>query len=544
VWPKALKLYSGFTVTFGLVVSLAVPPAVNTDSAWGFAVWHSMERGSAFNVLNQPNPADLRTDSGEFMSVWTPGQYLIPGVFETLGIPLGTSVSIVVAMFSTLGLIFFFLVYRFLEFDDLTASICCALIASQRFFLQPFGTYTGGDILLFGAGPVILYIGLRVSPWPLVRGVLLFGGFLVGFFLKNSSMILALAVCVGLAWREWNLAGAPMGRRFLAGVLLCVAFLASFVLVNAIYNSRGWMPTKYERALPDDPVARLLFTVSAPFFSAFSLDDLLSYVLNHPTRDALGRSWQGETYIVLPLAAIAMVSYAYGLRSGTSTYRTVVPPLVFTYLVVFLVLNLSGSPATGHLQARHYRFAGMLLLPGYIQVFRGTSSRLVVIGCALLIVGSATYGWLSFANRARHLHKVAIVGYKRVSQPLLDHDTLEVLHGLDREAAQRNTIFYLTAPELFLEVNNGRALISHKHWVRDGTPADMLPIDVLAQARFVGKKEAIVVLLPDRFENAGKTEVILRSFVDVASWRRRRVGSWHFYTPADRSDARVEAAQP
>jgi len=49
------------------------------NTSVGFFVLHSMLEGGSFNILKEPDPANIANDVGTFVTAFSPGQYLVPG---------------------------------------------------------------------------------------------------------------------------------------------------------------------------------------------------------------------------------------------------------------------------------------------------------------------------------------------------------------------------------------------------------------------------------------------------------------------------------
>jgi hypothetical protein len=69
-------------------ISLLVAPFIDWDLASGFLAWRGALLG-AVNFIIEPNHQDISQNRGWFLTVWGPGQYLVPGAISLLGMPLG-----------------------------------------------------------------------------------------------------------------------------------------------------------------------------------------------------------------------------------------------------------------------------------------------------------------------------------------------------------------------------------------------------------------------------------------------------------------------
>ena len=105
-WPAAA---AGAIICAALgITALFVPPAMGYDPAVGFLAWNGTLLGH-LNSIVSPNPSNVATDAIVFLSTWSPGQYLFPGVISLSGLPLGVAITVTnsIALFiSLVGWIF------------------------------------------------------------------------------------------------------------------------------------------------------------------------------------------------------------------------------------------------------------------------------------------------------------------------------------------------------------------------------------------------------------------------------------------------------
>ena len=98
-----------------------------SDSAYGFMVWDSMLRGAASNSLIRPDVDDIARNVSEFFAVWSPGQYVFAGLIERLGAGLGTAMTVVTTLFTVLGLVGWYRLYRRWNFPATSAAISASV---------------------------------------------------------------------------------------------------------------------------------------------------------------------------------------------------------------------------------------------------------------------------------------------------------------------------------------------------------------------------------------------------------------------------------
>jgi hypothetical protein len=497
--------------------AFVVRPSMFSDSGWGFAVWRSMQQGGPFNWLVQADPSDISRDAGEFLATWSPGQYLIPGWLTLSGFTLGSAIAITTLACSLVGLIGWYCLYRTFGFDEWVALGACAVVAMNRFFVLPFGIYNGGEILLFAATPFIMMAALWTWHKPSLWSLVLVPIFLFGFFLKNTALILALAICTALVLLSWREGGSH--ERRIGWLRWPAVFAATYLLAYVLYTSRGWTAVTFVPHIVDNALARAVFAVAAPMMSALSMDDALSWVLEHPGRQIL-QNWQLSLVIVAPLAFLACAAYVWIARLTRGRYFLVTSTFIASYIGIFVVLNVLGSAVSSWQEARHYRVVGLLLLPGLIEAARETRRRgakAIVYG-ALLI--TCTYGLFSYGNKWFYLRGLHSVGTQAVTQVTLDREALQWILRMDAALPMKHAVFYLTSPEQALEVSRQRVILSQ---------ADFKAADILSASQYRGVVDDLFVILPDEFIASGKAGIILGSFVDYEHWDSETVGRFKIY---------------
>jgi hypothetical protein len=179
-----------FTVVLVLGVLLFLsPPSVFPDPANGFHVMRSMEMGGPFNHLVAPDQEDISKNTSEFLTWWSPGQYLVPYAFKTLfGLNTGRASAVAITLCQLLGLAGFFAFFKKIGFTPLISALSLLFIACQQFFVVPYVFYNGGEMLLFAFLGWFLYgcLALKSADWKLAIFVLISGW--VGFFCKSSCI--------------------------------------------------------------------------------------------------------------------------------------------------------------------------------------------------------------------------------------------------------------------------------------------------------------------------------------------------------------------
>src|SRR6202000_3093842 len=189
---KSAKIIVGglFTIIVVLGILLFInPPALFPDPANGFQVMRAMEMGGGFNVMISPDQGDMSKNTSEFLTWWSPGQYLVPYTFKLLfGLNTGQASAVTITLCQLLGLAGFYSFFKNIGFTPVIAAISILFIACQQFFVVPYVFYNGGEILFFAFIGWFLYgcTALKTADWKLLLFVLLSGW--IGFLCKSSVM--------------------------------------------------------------------------------------------------------------------------------------------------------------------------------------------------------------------------------------------------------------------------------------------------------------------------------------------------------------------
>jgi len=131
------------------------------DGHAGLAI-HGERRPVQFNVVSEPDPADISRDRSYFLSWWSPGQYLIPGALTLTGLRPGPALTLTTGISLWCCLMGWICVARRFAFSPLAAALLIVFMASFRYSTRSFQTYNGREILLQGVTPWLILAGCRV----------------------------------------------------------------------------------------------------------------------------------------------------------------------------------------------------------------------------------------------------------------------------------------------------------------------------------------------------------------------------------------------
>ncbi len=497
------------------VAGAIVRPAMFSDSGWGLLGWYTQARASAFNLSVGPDPADIAREVERFMSTWTPGQHLLPGLVERLGPSLGVAIILVTSFFSLLGLVGFYHLYRAFGFPLETVAVTLLVIACNRFFNLAFTIYNGGEVLLFGVTPWFVLRAWRLRDFRWTSVPALVAGIAVLVFMKLSGIIFgaavvgAAAVCGDRAWarpdtiRKILVAAATV---VLTGAIFYVAWYTQGVTAANIVA---------ESPHPDGPIFYVALAVGSTWSASLSLLDLASWLLMHPSRPVL-ESVAAPAYLFLPLA---IATFAFTWRRLARSHGEY---LRFAFLIAaavagFLVLMWLSGRSVG-LEERHFRGPSLILFVGVVHAFIGTRSRLLQATFAAVAGLACLYGVASFAQRLQANTHYAM-GERGVRQ-MVPPEVVAFVRTIDRPGPEAGrTLIFMPSPEIALEVRHVRFWSNH---------ADFQPIEELRREVWGGHVDRLYVIMQRKLVGEGKADVILRSFVDYPrdGWKEVPLGDF------------------
>jgi hypothetical protein len=484
-----------------------VRPNMYSDSGWGFVGWYTQARASAFNYSLGPDLSDISREVESFMSTWTPGQHVLPGLLEKLGISLGLAIIVVVAVFSVLGLFGWFALYQAFGFPMQTTVVALAIVACNRFFNLSFTNYSGGETLLFGVAPwfVLMAWRLRDLRWfavlPLVAGTAVLVVAKLSGIIIGAAIVGAAAICGDRAWakrdtiRKLVVAGVTIG---LMGAIFYFAWYTRGVTAASISTT----------VHPDGLLFYVAFGVGSLWSASLSLLDLANYLFLNPGRQVL-QSIDAVAYCFFPLAVVTFAVTWVRLRDRHGEYLRFVYAACAAMLAFFLITWMAGKSVS--FDERHFRVPSLLLFIGVVHAFMTSPSWLLRLPFAAIAGLACLYGVTSFVTRtvANSHYPMGDRGFRQMSASV---EAIAFIRTIDLAGPDSlKTLIFLPSPEIALEVRNARS------WANQ---ADFDSLESLKSQVYRGRVDRLYVFVQKRLLDNGKADAILRSFVDypVDGW--------------------------
>jgi hypothetical protein len=492
------------------VVSLSIPPTVKIDSAMGFLALRSMLEGGAFNSITVADPANIANDIVIFLTWWSPGQYLVPGLFIWLGTSYGVAVSLTALIATLIGVAGWIRVARSFAVSSFVLFVFVLGLNTFPYVTDRFLAYWGGELLLFAAAPWSLYaMRWAANKPPILCFTVSVLSAAVLFFAKLSGLIV-FATNVGAISL---LALASQRRLSSSTIAMWVASAIAALCFMMFWAARGAVPaggsTFSFSWLP------IWFSVTAAAFSGMYGLDLF---LGHPWMQ-IDFQWATELLALLGLVVMVWMWF----RLGCTRYRDMAG-LVLTIIVLHAIVVTAAMYVSERtyvdFQDRYYRYAGilffLLLLTAMDQwrmrFAKGLASVMVIV---LGLYGLRNYASFAYAQmRAGYYDPMTGLSLEIVSPAVLEYLRSEVTrHNFQRPAA------LMPSPGAFISLSRFGILYPFRAWLGniDGN-------------KWSGSADKIFVVLPE--ERLKDAEPILRDFTDYKfeNWKHTKLDGMIIYT--------------
>lgn len=508
-----------------LMINLWFPPALYSDPACGFLVWKSWMNGACFNCATEPSQMDLAQTVPVFISWWSPGQYIFPAIFSIpFKFPLGVGVSLAVMIFSYLGIIGYYRLFRNLGFQETICLVSCLLIIGSKFFSLPFRIYNGGEVLLFGVMPWMLLAVLKWVSQPNLRSsFILLSIFLAGVFLKLSFTVYFLAICFFIWIRQTNFSELISKKSFLKAIWLAAVFVVGFLLLKYGYLNHGENPIAYE-ALSNKKtlwIFNFLFVLSSMFSAALNVSSLMEFILFRQG----GASFEHLIHYPWLYAACLVVQVWIFWKilhhpDISREYRSLLYAFFVSTSMLFYGLIFRDVISY---EERHFRLAATLLYPGMILIGlghpKGWVRWLFSLGFILLMaLGAGSYGIKLYRQWQQ-----PVVGREYTQHLIMNEKLKQAIHQVEEQYSQlENSLVVTPNAQAALEMPKSRKLTKFQF--------DFDKIHDFQIMRFHGKIKHLLLIVDKKFLGEEKGNEILKMFVeyDARQWNCQAVDMYAF----------------
>jgi hypothetical protein len=490
-------------------VSLFIPPFIDWDSANGFLAWRGTLMGAP-NSIVAPDRANLGRDAIEFLTVWSPGQYLVPGTISLLlGVPLGIAMTLTVALALLASLTGWVMIIRAFAPRTSVAVLVVVLIGLFHYSTHAFSTYHGGEILLQAATPWLVLTGYRVPAMGAVPAALLAAGTVCLAFLAKLTGLIAVVASFAAGSVVILAFGRRITRGMIGGALGIVATLAFLYLA---FFSRG--PTAASPTVWSLPFKSIGFASLAPWVAGMSWSDPIEFMF-FPLRDIFSMPTAYLAFLVPPTLLVAsMVLFWRPQTTDERKFRLFSLCFYGVVATVFILLFICGGVIS--LEERHFRSAGTLLLVCALMSALTArtprwAKRPFLVLCALM----ALYGLASFSYHEKTTAKEQSLDEKSwTNQRIFDAAAIDFARQAYAQEG-RDALFVLPSYQIAVALpTDARVLIIDLNYEGDKSKV---------AGRFFGRVPGhIFVLMPNGISDTSKCRALLSAFTDYApeEWER------------------------
>jgi len=467
-----------------------IPPFSISDPNSGFEAMRSMQMGGGFNLVIAPSTANISKNASEFLTWWSPGQYLLPYILTLFfNINIGHASSIVIIFGNLSAVAGFYCFFKALGFTRLIAAFSVLFIVCQQIFWVPYTSYNGGETLLFGFEGWFLYgcAALKKPHLKLILFILLSGW--IGFTCKLSFLWIYMAGLLCL-WVRLSSAETKLSGWIKKGIWVAVPAIISMAVLYVLFLSKGENPSSPTAAFKPTLQA-ISFPLGSPVLTGFSVDDLLNGLL---VPDGKPIFTPLQIIIVLILFALLSLFIIWAIIHyiPNNNYKLFI--IAFYSVSVLFFVYVYSRQAVISYEARHFRIIGLLIAPGIIYIV--SRLKLVwqftfVLVCIVLTGQSIQYSLVMYKANLNWIQ-----GSSGFSLPTIDRPSLNYIRMLDKQ--NKNVIFFLVSGDLGLEILHNRVIIPEDY--DENTEPDMIPfkghagtVYMLLPASYTGKKAAIML---------------------------------------------------
>jgi hypothetical protein len=500
-----LAVLSVIVLIVGVMTFLS-PAAVFPDSSWGFQVLQKMQNGGGFNLLFKPNASDLSKTHSEFLTWWSPGQYLAPYLFISLfKLNLGQAAAVTSAVFTLSGIFGFYSFFKKAGFGQAIAAISVALIACQQAFIIPYIFYNGGEVLIFGFAGWFLYgcTAINKTDWKLLVFLLLSGCF--GFCCKSSFLWMYGAGCIYL-WIKLSRGQYDIVHWIKKGIWIGIPAIASLSLIYILYLSKGENPASGGMGIKLT-WQTFSFPLASPLLAGLSIDDMAGGLIYHDDVTMLNPFWSLVTVIASAMFSVILV-INIARRASDKNYGLLVI-VFYSVSVIFFSYNFLRQANISY-EARHLRLIGLLITPGLVYLV----SRSQIVYKAAFVFICFVIGFLSFRYFVPGFRQNKLFnarGTTGLAQIAADQQSLNYLMDLDRK--NNNAIFVFIQPDLGLEIKNNRIITVD--------PMDAVQVsskDYYDNFTFKGHAGPLYIFMPSNYSGV-RSDILTHCFPDYQDFK-------------------------
>jgi hypothetical protein len=412
-------------ITVITVICLFKPLLLSVDSTYGFLAYKGTLLSRSFNIIQDIPAWDINGMNKVFVSWWSPGQWIFPGILNYF---FGTRLGIASIWITFVSLIIGFAGYRRVfthyKFSPLVSNLSLLIIFSSSTLYYCFIIYQGGEVLEFSIFPWFLLYVIRIRNISVSNLAGVAGIFACCFIAKTTLLIYCTLVLIA---RIFQLSSAPHKTlvSFKArNTLLILPAILILISTYFFYLSRGPHPAmiNHFRISPEG----ILIPMTSPVTSILSIQqwvDRIARILSGFINPDFLSGFVYIFYAIILIFLSYLIRLLYRDKSISRDYKSLFI-ILYIGLFVFFVVAYSFS-ANIDFDSRHFKLVGYLFIPGILTLLleriKQFRMELLVLGFWLVALVDIIYLKHKWA-RNRYL---SINYFYRSYQPGIGMDNLD-----------------------------------------------------------------------------------------------------------------------
>lgn len=444
-------------------------------------------------MLTKPSQQNIALNTSEFISWWSPGQYLVPYFFKALfNVSTGHAASLTTMFCQLIGLAGFYQFFKKAGFSPLISALSLLVIICQQAFLTPYIFYIGGETLLFAFAGWFLYGCLIFDKpnWRLTLFVLLSGW--LGFICKSSFIWIYFASLLFI-WIKLSAQNRSAKAWLFKGFWIGIPALISVVVISWLYLSKGLNPSSGSNGF-DISLNVFTFPIASPLLAGFSVDDLVNGFIFHNDAVILSAGWASAILVILAILSIILV-IKICKNLPDKNYRNII--IIFYGVSLLFFGSAFMRKLDISYEARHFRIIGLLITPGVLYLFsRYKVAYRAILGLFVGVIACFTV--LFYYNGAMGLQHHTAYGTSGIGQQFIDQESLNYIKLLDDK--HRDATFVFFSPDLGLEIQHNRIItlealnpdisIDFDQYVHKGYSG---PLYIIMPSYYIGIRASVIL---------------------------------------------------
>jgi hypothetical protein len=340
------------------------PLMLSIDSLYGFLAYKGSLMMDRFNVVAEVSPANINQLQPAFISWWSPGQWLVPGIIAYItGLPLGIASIMATLVFALIGMAGYYKVYRYYGFPPSIIFLSLCGIGLSETFNNSFLFYQGGEMLSFGVFPWFFLFVMQTSKPSAGRLVAITLFFLACFVAKTTLVIYCgLVLLYKMIDPFSGDSRLPENRRWIkpAHILYIIPVLVAIGIIHFFFMIHG--PTPHLIGKPNPTAQSFMMPISSPITSILSFKKLPALAERYlGSRTVLGQLGVIAAYLPFLWMVYWVMRYMWTEKEIPAAYKRV-STITCIGVVAFFVFAYSMGTNIDR-SARHFKFVGFYMLP-------------------------------------------------------------------------------------------------------------------------------------------------------------------------------------